>query len=186
MVTTGKLTVAVWPGTTACGTITCKAGLLLEMEIEITEPTGAGWTRVAVQLVAELGERVVLEHLREESATEVDRLRVVEREEPLKDADRMALWAVENVPALMGKEKVAAPAGIVTDAGIWRVGLLVESATAAPPAGAEPERESVHVVAALGASVDKPHCREESNAEKVRETLALLEEPFRDAVTIAI
>jgi hypothetical protein len=104
--------------------------------MEMREPAGTALTKCTVQLVTELGERVVLEHWREERATEAERAMVAEAEEPLSDAERIAVWSVENMPVVTGKVKDAALAGTVMDAGIWSAGLLVERAMTVPAAGA--------------------------------------------------
>jgi len=58
--------------------------------------------------------------------------------------------------------------------------------TAAPPAGAALARVTVQVVLAFDPRVAVAHCREETStgAESVRFTGA--EEPFSDAVTVAV
>ena len=112
---------------------------------------------------------------------------VAEVEEPPSEAERIAVWSVANTPVVTGKVKDVALAGTVMDAGVWSAGFLVERAMTVPAAGAAPVNVTVQVVLALEARVEAVHCREEiRTAAAVRETVALLEDPLRDAVIVAL
>ena len=78
-------------------------------------------------------------------------------------------------------------AGTVTEAGNVRtLAIAPEMATVAPPAGAALVNVTVQVVLALETRVAAVHCREEIRTGAVRDTVALLEKPLRDAVTVAV
>ena len=82
---------------------------------------------------------------------------------------------------------MAAAAGTVTETGKVRMlGMAPERATTAPPVGAALFKVMVQVVLAFEESVAAAHCREEINEEATREIVALLEEPLKAAVTVAL
>ena len=92
---------------------------------------------------------------------------------------------IEPVEAV--KLAVVALAGTVTEAGSVRtLAMPPERATEDPAAGAAPVKVTVQVALALEARVEGVHCREEIRTAAVRETVALLEEPLRDAVIVAL
>jgi phage terminase large subunit-like protein len=93
----------------------------------------------------------------------------------------------EIVPLLAMKVAVVALARTVTEAGNNRtLAMAPERATEAPPAGAAWVNVTVQVVLALEARVEAVHCREETRTGATRQTVALLEEPFKEAVTVAV
>lgn len=93
----------------------------------------------------------------------------------------------EIVPALAVKLAVVAVAGTMTEAGsVRRLGMAPEMVTETPPVGAAPLKLTVQVALVLEASVGALHCREETKTGASRESVADLEEPLRDAVTVAV
>lgn len=85
------------------------------------------------------------------------------------------------------KLAVVAVAGTVTEAGSVRtLGIAPAMATEAPPVGAALVNVTVQLVLALEASVGAAHCKEEISGGATREMDALLEEPLREAVTVAV
>jgi hypothetical protein len=59
-------------------------------------------------------------------------------------------------------------------------------ATEAPPVGAALFNVTVQLVLALEASAAALHCKEEISGGIARDMEAVLEEPLRDAVTVAV
>jgi hypothetical protein len=91
------------------------------------------------------------------------------------------------VPVLAVKLTVVAAAGTATETGRVRMlGMAPEMATNAPPVGAALFKMIVQVVLAFEESVAGAHCSDEINEEGTREITALLEEPFKAAVTVAL
>jgi len=85
------------------------------------------------------------------------------------------------------KVALVALAGTPTEAGNVRMlAMAPEIVTTAPPAGAAPVKVTVQVVLALEDSVAAVHWREEIRTEVVNERLNCWEEPFRDAVMVAV
>lgn len=82
---------------------------------------------------------------------------------------------------------VVAAAATVTDDGTVRT-LAIEPpiVTAAPPVGAAVDRVTVQVVLAFDPRVPVAHCSEETTAARLSESVALLEEPLSEAVTLAL
>jgi len=79
-----------------------------------------------------------------------------------------------------------APAATVTEAGtVNTVGALLASVTVVM-AAADLESVMVQVVLALDAKLASIHCRPEIVSGATRESVAVLEELLREAVTVAI
>ncbi len=77
-------------------------------------------------------------------------------------------------------------AATVTDGGtVSADGALFERVTTLLPE-VDFERVTVQVVLALGARLEAAHCRDETVGRVVRERLAVADEPFRVAVTVAL
>jgi len=82
---------------------------------------------------------------------------------------------------------VVAAAGMVTEDGSVRIlAIAPPIVTIAPPAGAAFVRVTVHVVLVFDARVPVAHCSEETSTEAESARLTNFEEPFREAVTVAV
>jgi hypothetical protein len=88
------------------------------------------------------------------------------------------------------KVALVALAGTVTDAGnVRRLAIAPEMATTAPPAGGALLNVTVQVVLVLEDRVEAVHCSEESEetvAAVVSEKVAVGDEPFNEAVIVAL
>jgi len=92
---------------------------------------------------------------------------------------------IEAVVAV--KVAVEAAAATVTDEGTMRTLATAPAiATMAPPVGAAFVRVTVQVVLVFEVRVPVAHCSEETSAEAESARLADVEEPFSDAVTVAV
>ena len=85
------------------------------------------------------------------------------------------------------KVALVALAGTLTEAGNVRtLAMTPVRVTTIPPAGAAPLKVTVQVVLALEGRVAAVHWTEEMRTENVNERLNCWEEPFRDAVMVAV
>jgi hypothetical protein len=95
-------------------------------------------------------------------------------------------WEAVNVFAAAVNEAEAALAGTVTDAGTVTTEELLVSAMVAPPTAAGWESATVHVELALGARLAGAHCKELMTVGGTSDTVALLEDAFKEAVIVAV
>jgi hypothetical protein len=123
--------------------------------------------RVTVQVLLPPDDRVAGVQARDEMVGLVERAIEAVLELPFRAAVTTAVVAEVMVPAVAAKVPLTAPAGMATDAGTASATLSLESATATPPAGAEPLRVAVQVAAPGVGSVDGVQV----NALKVTETI---------------
>ena len=129
---------------------------LVFVRVTLAPPARAGWVKVTVQELDELGPRLVGLHVSEETSTGV-RLIPVPAEVPLYVAVTIALWELEIVVAVAWKVAVVAPAATVTDAGTVKAALLSERATTTPPLWAAMDSVTVQVEADPDVSVAGVH-----------------------------
>jgi hypothetical protein len=150
-------------------------------------PLGAALVAVTVHRVPEFDASVVLRQEREESSTGADNETVALLEEPLREAVSVAVWSVETVVVEMGNVAVVAPAAMVADVGTVRTpDIPPESVTAEPPVGAALFDVIVHAVFPLDVSVAAVQEKEEIRTGADSATVAVLEDPLRDALTVAV
>jgi len=111
---------------------------------------------------------------------------VVVWEAPLRVAVMVAVWLVVMVPRLAVKVVEVVVAGTVTEAGMVSKALLSERATLLPPVGTAWFRVTVQVVDAPEFTLVGLHDKAVTSMGATRVTLAVLEAPFRVAVTVAV
>ena len=91
-----------------------------------------------------------------------------------------------RVPVLTVKTAVRALANTVTEAGTVRAGEAVFASATTVLAEEALDSVTVHVVLALDARLEAVHCNAETVTGATREIVAGLEEPFREAVIVAV
>lgn len=111
---------------------------------------------------------------------------LAEAEEARSEAEITAVWDMVKGPAVAVNEAEVELTGTVTDAGTVTSLLLTARPTADPPAGAVWESVTVQVVLAFGASVVRAQVRDLSVSGATSEIVADCEDPFKDAVTVAV
>ena len=79
-----------------------------------------------------------------------------------------------------------APALTVTEGGVVRTPLLLDTVTVVPPAGAALVSVTVHVLLPLGPRLVGLHARVESATGATRLKMTFCEAPLRVAVTVAL
>jgi hypothetical protein len=137
-------TAEVAPAGTVTEAGTAKTALLSERATTVPA-AGAALLRVTVQLAKELEARDAGLHTRPVGTVGEVRLREKLTAVPESVAVMDAIASVVTADAVAGKTAEVDPAGTVTEAGTPSAELLLESATMAPPAGADPVRVTVHV-----------------------------------------
>jgi hypothetical protein len=120
--------------------------------------------------------------LGEETTSERAAVTVTDR----NDAEIVAACGAAIAPAWTVNPADRDPEGIVTETGSVRLGRLSESVITAPPDGAALESVAVHVVLAFAARLAAAHFRLVSLGGVTRERTTVLEEPFREAVMVAV
>ena len=185
MLTKNVADVALAAMITAEGMVSRK-GALLESVATVLLESALGRVRVQAMLVFEATVEGV--HWRAGTVTgpTATSERVVDTEEPLKLAVTMAVWSERSTPVVALKVAAVAPAATGTEAGTVRVGLLLDRLTLAPPVGAALVRMTVQVLAALGPRVVEAQNSEETRTGDTRDTLAEMELPLNDAVSVAV
>jgi len=109
-------------------------GAALFETVTTAPPVGAAFERVTVQAAVALAPRLAGVHCKDETRTGATREMVVEAEDPLSEAVRVAVWLVESVPVEMLKVAEVALAAAVTDVGAVNAGApAFVNATTAPP-----------------------------------------------------
>jgi hypothetical protein len=103
----------------------------------MTPPAGAGAESVRVQVEEAPASSVVVLHANAEMSTGATRVKLAVWEAPFRVAVMVADWVVVIVPTVAVKVVEALLAGTVTDAGTVSAVLLLDSATALPPVGAD-------------------------------------------------
>ena len=137
----------------AAATVTEEATVSAALEFErvtLAPPAGAGWVRVTVQMLEAFEPRLV--GLHETAATDTEgatRLTGAVAELLLYVAVTVELALLLTVAVVTLNVADVAPAPTVTDAGTFNVALVSDSATAAPPVGADWLRVTVHVLEAF-------------------------------------
>jgi hypothetical protein len=162
----------------AAGTVTDDGAVRAELvlvRVITPPPAGAGCDRLIVQVLAELGPRLVGLHTREDSRTEVVRLRVVFAALPLYVAVMVALELPPRAAVVAVKLAELAAAAIVTEAGTVSKELVLAKVRTAPPAGAGWDKATVQVVEAFGPRLVGLQDREETSAKAARVTVVLAE-----------
>ena len=89
------------------------------------------------------------------------------------------------MPAVAVKVAVVEPASTVTEIGVVRSTLLLDSATTAPPAGAALESVTVQVVPPPDPRMVGLHANADTSTGATRLTVALWDWPFNLAITVA-
>ena len=97
----------------------------------------------------------------------------------------MAVVSAVMLPALAATTALVVPAAIVIDCGTTSSGLVLVSATTAPPVGAAFDRVTVQLVAVLLLSEVGEHKREVTSVDVTRDTVADLVVPLYVALTVA-
>jgi phage tail sheath gpL-like len=111
---------------------------------------------------------------------------LAEAEEERSEAEITAVSGVEKEPVVAANEADVELAGTVTEAGTVTLLLLTASPTVDPPAGAVWDSLTVQVVLALGKSVVGAQVREVTVSGATSEIAADWEDPFKDAVVVAV
>jgi hypothetical protein len=143
--------------------------------------------KVTAQVVEALASRLVDAHCRVETAIAETKENVTGLDEPLKEAVTVAVWSAESVPVAAVKVADVELAGTRTDDGtVNTVGAVLVSATVAPAPEAALDNVAVQVVEALAARLILTHWREERVIAETKENVTGLEEPLREAVTVAV
>jgi hypothetical protein len=156
---------------------TVSAGLLLESAT--VPPRDAESVTVHVLDVPE--DIVAGAQVRDVSVTAALTASEADRTDPFSTPVMVAVWSVATTATVAVKLADVAPAGIDTDGGTVTDGVLLESATV-PPAGlVTMTTQVVDVAAPTGAQVSDVMA-----AGAVRATEADCEDPFREAVTVAV
>jgi hypothetical protein len=168
---------------TEAGTV--NAALLAETDT-VVPPVGAWTERVRVQVEDAPASSVVALHANAETSTDPIRLKVAVWEALFNVAVMVTDWVVVRVPAVPAKVAEVAPAATVTEAGMVSKALLSERATLLPPVGAAWFRVTVQVVDAPEFTLVGLHDKAVTSMGATRVTLAVLEAPFRVAVTVAV
>ncbi|HUI58056.1 MAG TPA: hypothetical protein VLY04_23945 [Bryobacteraceae bacterium] len=141
---------------TDAGTVTT---VLLLVSATALPPVGAAWFSVTVQVLEALGPR--LAGLQASAVTVVGAVKLIVALCELlpKVALTVADCAVVKVPVVALKVAEVAPAATVTDAGTVNAVLLLDNATALPPAGAAWFSVTVQVLEALGPTLAGLHAK---------------------------
>ena len=162
----------VAPATTVTVAGTLRAGLLLDSPT-LVPPAGAALVRVTVQALVAAEPRVVGVQVSEASATGADKVNETVWEALPRVAVSTAVPFALMVPAVAVKLAEVAPATTVTVAGTLRAGLLLDSPTLVPPAGAALVRVTVQALVAAEPKVVGLQVTEASatGADKVNETV---------------
>jgi len=108
----------------------------LELKVTMTPFVAAGWPRLTVQVLEDLGPRLVGLHDSEETSPEATRLTVELAELLLYEAVTVALALAAMAAVVAPNVAVVALATTVTDAGTVSEALVLDSAMLAPPVGA--------------------------------------------------
>jgi len=159
---------------------------LLTSAITVLEATA--FERVTVQVVFALAGRLETAHCRLDRVAGTASEMVTVREEPFRLAVMTADGSAATAPALALAVKVMeeAPPGTVKDAGtVNEDGALLEIVTTAP-AEADFDRLTVQLVLAPAARLAAAHCSAEIVGRVTRATVVALDEPLREAVTVAV
>ena len=98
----------------------------------------------------------------------------------------VADWAPVRVPTVAAKEALLAPANTLTEAGVLTTGLLLESVTRVPPAGALLDRLTRQMVVALEFRLFGTQVREVTAMPALSEKVTVREAELSVAVTTAV
>jgi hypothetical protein len=126
------------------------------------------------------------EQLRVEGTIGATRLRVALVVLLFKLAVIIAALSTDTADTVAAKTALVAPAATLTEAGIVTNALLSESATTAPPVGARLLKVTVQEAVVPEPRVAGVHANEVSVTGGVRLIVAVLELPFKDAVTVTV
>jgi hypothetical protein len=133
----------------------------LSVRVTVAPPLGAAFDSVTVQVVLAFENNVAAAHCRALTVTGATSEMVADCDTPLSVAVIVAVWSVENEPALAVKFALVPLAGIATEAGVVNAAALSARVTVTPPAGAACDNVTVQVVLALGAKLAAAHCSAE-------------------------
>ena len=122
--------------------------VLLLLSATTLQPTDALF-KLTVQVVEEPPTKLPETQLTELGVTAETRLIVAVAELLPRVAVRIALWSLATLTVLPTKTVDMAAEATVTEAGMERVGLVLDRATTAPPAGAALVRVTVQVLEEL-------------------------------------
>ena len=126
---------AVAPAATVTELGTVKVGLVFD-SVMLAPPAGAACVRVTVQVLDELGPRLLGPHDNAATWTAAVKLTVALAALLLYMAVIFALPLLPTVPVVTVKVPAVAPAATVTELGTVKVELVFDKVMLAPPAGA--------------------------------------------------
>jgi len=127
--------------------------------------------------------RVVGAHESEMTRVGVARSIGMLREDPLRDAVSIAFWSAVTLPAITTKDVAVAPDATSADVGAVNKALLVDSFTDALPLF---DTVTVHVALSPVCSPMDEHVSDVITTACVRLMDAVREDPFSDAVMVAV
>ena len=149
---------------TEAGAVNVGAALFDSVTTE--PPEGAVWDRVTVQRPVPFELRALGEHCKDDTRIAAAcRETVVDAEDPLSEAMRVAVSFVERLPVETPKVAEEALAATVTEAGAVKVGAaLFDSVTTEPPEGAALERVTVQEAVLFELRALGEHCTDDTRA----------------------
>ena len=148
---------------------------LVFVRLTLAPPVGAGLLIVTLQVLEELGPRLVGLQVSVETSIGATRFTVVLAELLLYVAVTVALELLAMVVVVVLNVAEVAAAVTVTDAGTVRVALVLVRTTLAPPVGAAWVKVTVQVLEAFGPRLVGLQASEETRTGATRLTVALAE-----------
>jgi hypothetical protein len=183
VVTVNVPVVAVAATVTDAGTVKVE---LVFVSVTLAPPVGAALVSVTVQVLEELGPRLLGLQDRADTRTGATRLTVVFAEVLLYAAVTVALELLAIVPVVTVKVPVVADAGTVIEAGTVKVELVFVKVTLAPPVGAAWVKVTVQVLDELGPRLLGLQDSAETETGAVRVTVVFAELLLYVAVIAAL
>jgi hypothetical protein len=164
---------------------TVKLALLL-LKPTTTPPERAGPLRVTVQALAPGPVKEAGAQLRLLTVTGASRVNVELAEPPLAEAVKVPVELLAIVPAVAVKAALVTPAAMMSEAGAVSSALLEETVTESPPVGAAALAVTVQMLLAPDDSDVGVQASAVTVTGGARLSEAVLEPPFRVAVTTAV